>query len=81
MDLKADIIFQEVSAPEDLWCECGHTAPAMYKRAGPNSELLPIRFWHMKGRGVDRIICEPCMTIINWKAALDRKKRKLNGQT
>lgn len=76
MDLKADIRFEQVDVPDGYWCENGHQAPELYRRDGPDSDLLPIRFWHMKGCGIDRIICEPCMTIINYMIFNKRKKKK-----
>ena len=80
--IKSDVTFKEVDVPEDLWCECGHTAPETYKRDGSDSEPLPIRFWHMTGRGQNKIICEPCMTIVMFmarKRSDKRKKEEENG--
>lgn len=70
-----DVVFKEVDPPNDLMCECGHQAPTKFKRNGPDSESLPIRFWHMKGKEVNKVICEPCMIIINYLAAQKRKNK------
>jgi hypothetical protein len=72
---KSDIVFSEVDPPENLICECGHKAPFEFKRDGPDSESLPTRFWHMKGNGADKIICEPCMILVNYLAAQKRKNK------
>jgi hypothetical protein len=71
--IRADITFSEVDVPDNLMCECGHKAPIEFKRNGPDSESMPIRFWHMKGNGVNKIICEPCMILVNYLAAQKRK--------
>jgi hypothetical protein len=63
---KPNIIFKEVNVPQDLLCDNGHIAPQYYKRNGIDSEELPIRFWHVTGSGINKTICEPCMTILNY---------------
>lgn len=75
--LIADVEFKEVDPPEDFWCECGHTAPKLFKRAGPDSKSELIRFWHIKGAGHSKIICEPCLVIINYKVRMKKKINKL----
>jgi hypothetical protein len=73
--IKADVTFKEVDAPDNLWCNCGHTAPKEYKRNGSNSESLPIRFWHVTGMGNNITICEPCMTVVIYMAKMNKKGR------
>ena len=74
--IKSDVTFSQTDVPDDLWCESGHKAPETYKRNGKDSEPLPIRFWHMKGRGQNKIICEPCMTLVMFLAKQSSNKRK-----
>jgi len=76
--LIADIEFQQIETPEDLWCECGHIAPKLFKRYGPDSEPQPIRFWKIRGKGQGKIICEPCLIIVNYAARI-KKQRERNG--
>lgn len=73
---KADFIFKEIDPPDDLWCESGHYAPSAFKRGGPDSEPMPIRFWHAKGIGFNKCICEPCLILVNYVARIKRKKQK-----
>ena len=73
--IKADVTFKEVDVPDERWCESGHQAPETYKRNGKDSEPEPIRFWHMRGRGQNKIICEPCMTIVMYMAKKKAQKR------
>lgn len=75
--MEQNITFKEVEIPNNYQCDSGHKAPKLYKRNGPESDLLPIRFWHMTGCGINKVICEPCMTIINY---LIQQRMKNNGK-
>lgn len=77
--LIAEIQFRQVNTPDDLWCECGHVAPKLFKREGPDSEAQPIRFWKISGNGHNKIICEPCLVIINYAARIKKQQRDNNG--
>jgi hypothetical protein len=75
MIIKADIEIKQVENPTDNWCESGHHAPLEWRRGGPDSCLEPTTFWHIKGKGVNKVICEPCLMIVNY---LKMKKGKTN---
>lgn len=63
---KPSIVIKEVDVPSHYFCENGHTAPSQYRRNGPDSDLLPIRFWKVTGNGINKTICEPCLTVLNY---------------
>jgi len=77
--LEADIIQEEVKAPLNRWCSCGHFAPETFKRGGADTPAEPTRFFLISGK-VDReikgIYCEPCLVIANHMARL-KKQGKL----
>lgn len=74
--MKADITFEQVSAPANEWCASGHHAHGTFKRNGPNSEPESIRFFRVKGQGINAIYCEPCLCIANYVGSIKRKIRK-----
>jgi hypothetical protein len=70
---KADIIIREVNPPADNWCQSGHYSTGTFKRAGPDSEPEPIRFFRFTGLGFDGVYCEPCLVIMHHMAKLKKK--------
>ncbi len=63
---KADLIQREVEAPFNKWCACGHVAPTLFKRNGPDSPEEPTRFFLVSGQGINNIYCEICLIVANF---------------
>lgn len=70
---KADLTQTEVEAPITKWCACGHTAPEFYRRSGPDSPQEPIRFFHVIGKNINGIYCEPCLVIAHHVAKIKKQ--------
>jgi len=70
--MKPDIVFKEVDC-FNRQCDNGHEAPELFRRSGPGSEEESTKFFHVKGRGVDGIYCEPCLIIVNQLRKLKRE--------
>ena len=76
MNLKADITIKEINNPIGNWCDSGHTAPKLFKRNGPNSDLEPTKFFEIiKNDGTSQTFCEPCLIIANHMATIKRKHK------
>jgi len=74
--MKYTIKTEEVDTPDNMWCEIGHIAPEFFKRGGEGTEPLPIRFWHVTGDGNNKIICEPCLVLVNFMAKNKAQKER-----
>lgn len=70
-----DITFIEVDEPNERFCSSGHTAPELFKRGGEGSAKEPTKFFRVKGKSIDIIVCEPCLIIANHIAYLERKNK------
>lgn len=72
--INVDLTTREVKPPADRRCASGHIAPEQFRREGPQSEALPTRFFHVKGRdGIDGIYCEPCYTLASHVGRLKKE--------
>jgi hypothetical protein len=72
--VKADTVYKHVDSPSDMWCDSGHHAHETFKREGPKGKPLPTRFWRVSGKGFDKVVCEPCLVLINYM--IKRKKER-----
>jgi hypothetical protein len=74
--LEADVIQEQVEAPLNGWCACGHVAAKTFKRGGADTPAEPTRFFLISGK-VDReikgIYCEPCLVIANYLSRLKKQ--------
>jgi len=71
--MHADLIFSEVNEHISGWCDSGHQAPATFRREGPGSPELPIRFFSVSGLNMHGIYCEPCLIVANHLARLKKQ--------
>jgi len=71
--MEADLVQREVDPPLNRWCACGHEAPAMFKRGGPDSLPEPTRFFLVQGHEVNAIYCELCLIVANHISAQKKK--------
>lgn len=72
--MEADLVQREVDPPLNRWCACGHEAPAMFKRGGPDSLPEPTRFFQVTGGGdVNAIYCEICLIVSSYLSAQKKK--------
>jgi hypothetical protein len=76
MVVKADLTIQQVEDPVNRWCSSGHIAPITFKLDGSNGKEEPTRFFHIIGKGINGIYCEPCLCIANWAANQQKKLSK-----
>lgn len=71
--MEADLVQREVDTPLNRWCACGHCAPETFRRQGVGSPAEPIRFFHVEGKEISGIYCEPCLILANWITAQKKK--------
>jgi hypothetical protein len=71
--MEADVVQEEVEAPFNRWCACGHTAPETFRREGPESPATPTRFFLVTSKDIKGIYCEPCLMIANYVAKLKKQ--------
>lgn len=71
--LLADVIYKEIEQPQDRKCDCGHLAPAHFKRNGSEYEEELTKFFKVSGL-ISGIYCEPCLMIVNYMAKRKRDK-------
>lgn len=60
---EAGFVQREIEPPLHKWCSSGHKAPDMFRRAGANSPLEPIRFYEVTSDQINGIYCEACLII------------------
>ena len=69
--LKADIDIKEVEAPPSRWCEgAKHNVPedAVF-------EGKPTSFFRVAGKGVDMVVCAPCLKVAQFMAYHKRRMK------
>ncbi len=77
MIVKVDLEQKEVSVPVNNWCEGlygGHSASSEWSRLGPGSPKEPTKFFRVIGKGVDMVVCEPCLIVSRWWANKQKKE-------
>jgi len=74
--LGITITYKEVDPPDDWLCDCGHTAPELFKRDGAGAAAFPTKFFKVKSKnGLNGTYCEPCLIVINYLAHQKKKKK------
>jgi hypothetical protein len=61
--IDADITISEIDNHIGEWCDSGHKAPLLFRRNGPTSPELPIRFFSITSKNFSGIFCEACLII------------------
>jgi len=71
---EVDLEQREIDPPTNRWCSCGHEAPAMFRRSGPNSPQEPTRFFMVSNKdGFLGNYCEMCLVIAHHIAQCKKK--------
>ena len=68
-----DLTCKMCDPPLTNWCASGHKAPELFRNGGPGSPEEPTRFFHVTGKDINMIVCEPCMIIANHVARLKKQ--------
>jgi hypothetical protein len=72
--VEASLTIKTVDPPHSRWCQgVGHVVPADAKFQGKDT-----RFFHVSGDGIDKVVCEPCLTVANAMARRKKDERR-NG--
>lgn len=75
--LKEDLAIKQLDEPPlGNWCDSGHKAPEFFKKDGPDSEPVPMRFFVVKNKNIHQTVCEACLIVANHMAKL-KKQGKL----
>lgn len=79
--LEADMSMGEVNSPPLGICASGHSAPAVFRREGPDSPEEPTRFFQVSKRDKSSgkivclgVYCEPCLIVANAMARMWRAR-------
>lgn len=69
------VIISQLEEHVGGWCDSGHKPPPLFRREGPDSPELPMRFFHVNVpcKNVAGTYCEPCLIVANHMARLKKQ--------
>jgi hypothetical protein len=72
---KPDLTMNQVENPINNYCDSGHIAAEKVRIS--DSEIIDMRFFQVSGNGINKIVCEHCLIVANYKAQQIKKQKKL----